>query len=390
MNFKLSIFFVLAVSAMMANAALNDGLVFDLDLSKGDTIANGRADESEISDSMTVSAAKPFAVGKIQYFENDESFVPVSVKNLDVVNPWFGFNSETNSLPCLYFPQPLKIEDNKTYGSGQYVNFSGIPVNSNCSIYVRFKWDGNVDNTAHNCFIAMNGYAWSNDRGWGVGLHTIANNPSRAKLMAMVGQKSHAAGIDSANGFDVEADRWYDAIYAFKSLENGGCEVKMWLCKDYGRCGLVTTSNEVSLPSGGITNSVSTYGFWLGGENSVIDKLSSWTEIGRNRMKNVFRGAIADVKVWNRVLDDREADLVFSGFTGEKWSIGAANGSNDEFAETAKSSVFKVDADKWSEFPKALDSSCMEVTISYPLRETEVRMPQVLTVIPVIPDELML
>ena len=74
MNFKLHIFAVLAVAGITASAALNDGMVFSLDLSKGDANGNGRADASEISDRMTVSAATPLKVSKIQYFENDAEF----------------------------------------------------------------------------------------------------------------------------------------------------------------------------------------------------------------------------------------------------------------------------------------------------------------------------
>ena len=59
MNFKLHIFAVLSVSVMMAGAALNDGLVFDLDLSAGDVNGNGRAEANEVRDRMSVSAAVP-------------------------------------------------------------------------------------------------------------------------------------------------------------------------------------------------------------------------------------------------------------------------------------------------------------------------------------------
>ena len=388
MNFKLYIFAVLAVAGITASAALNDGMVFSLDLSKGDANGNGRADASEISDRMTVSAATPLKVSKIQYFENDADFSPITISNMDVVNPWFGFNSETNSLPCLYFPQSVKTGENGTVlGSGQYVNFSGVPVNSSCSVYLRFKWDGNIDNTAHNCFIAMNGYAWSSNQGWGVGLYTRLNYPDQAKLMVMVGKATHNKGIGTED-FNIKAGQWYDVIYTFSDLGEGKCEAKMWLCKDYGRCGLVTSTN-VCLDAS-VANPVGSYGFWFGGENlSSTSGFSSWTDMSSNKAKNVFRGAIADVKIWNRVLDAKEVDLVFSGFTGEKWSIGAANGSNAEFAKTAARSVYKVDVDKWTDFPGSLDSSCNEVTVSYPLREREVRLPQVLTVVPVLSDGLM-
>ena len=368
------------VAGMTAIAALNDGMVFSLDLSKGDANGNGRADASEISDRMTISAANPFVVDAIQNIEGDNEYDPVKLIDIDVTDPWFGLNSLTNNRPCLYFPQQTRVVDVDgvvtTNCSAQFVRFNDIVVDCDCTVYVRFRWDGNTVKESHNCFIAMNGYQWTNNNGWGLGLYAYRNNQDEADLLVMVGRASKRM-------LKVKSGKWYDVVFTLKSIDSTSCATDVYLCEENGWRGNVAVVSETMGTN--LNVAASSYGFWLGGE---CRQVTSWPAVTANAAKNVFRGAIADVKVWNRVLDSKEVDLVFSGFTGEKWSVGAANDSSSEFAKTAKTQVFNVDVDKWSDFPGVLDSSCMEVAISCPLRETEERMPQVLTVVPVLSDEL--
>ena len=102
---------MVAAFVVSAGAALNDGLVFDLDLSAGDVNGNGRAEANEVRDRMSVSAAVPVTAAEVRCMETGGEVHTVAMPTLDVYDPWFGLSSATNGIPCLYFPQTVTTID---------------------------------------------------------------------------------------------------------------------------------------------------------------------------------------------------------------------------------------------------------------------------------------
>ena len=372
-----------AAFVVSAGAAQNDGLVFDLDLSAGDVNGNGRAEANEVRDRMSVSAAVPVTAAEVRCMETGGEVHTVAMPTLDVYDPWFGLSSATNGIPCLYFPQTVTTIDGAVKCSAEYVKFAKPPVTSSCTVHLRFRWDGNTIAASHNCFIAMNGYYWGGDRGWGVGLYEYANNANEADMLVMIGTSS-ANTKDKNTSIKVHSGRWYDAVYVLDKVGDTGCRVTMYLCEESGYRSTVKTYSQ-TFDKGINLTPVDSYGFWIGGENRT--HYDDWPSTTANAVANVFRGAIADVRVWNRALDADEVNAVFSGSSGERWNIGAANGSCDEFGAESVPDVFNVDAHSWAEFPRSLTASRAELAVSAPLKEGEERMPQVLTFVPVLSDK---
>lgn len=365
-----------AISMSTATAALNDGLVFALDLSKGDANENGYADPAEIANRMDFSSDAPATVSVKSIVDDVNGNETVMMTEMPVYDPWFGLNSLTNDLPCLYFPQTVKTVDGVTCCAAEYVAFNRNFATSDCTIHVRFKWDGNTVPDSHNCFIAMNGYSWSNNRGWGLGLYEWSSVSTEADLLVMVGKQSVRA-------LKLYSGEWYDAVCTMEKVDGTNCNVTCYLCRENGYRSKVESFSG-KLFSASITPS--NIGFWLGGENR---NESGWRPVSANTAKNVFRGAIADVKLWNRVLNADEVNLLFSGLTGERWNVGAENGGNSEFGvEDAAPDVFNVDTDSWSAFPRALTDARQEFTVSAPWQASENRLPQILSVTPILSDEI--
>ena len=376
---KLTFAAFVAVTSMAFGVSLNDGLVFDLDLSAGDANGNGRVDKEEVSDRITAHAATPNTVSAIQYNESllAEGFEPITINPADVTDPYHGLWSVTNSRPCLYFPQSMP---DSTKCAAHYVKFKTCPINSDCTVRLRFKWDGNTYTGSHNIFIAMNGYQWTAPGyGWGVGLLSYGSTSgmTAAKLLNMVGQKSHT-------GLSVTAGIWYDVVYTIEAIDDSSCKVAMYLCAESSASGSyrpAITHTSATLATK-LSPIYSSNGFWLGGENKGT---AAWVATTANTAKNVFRGTIADVQVWNRILSADEVCMLFSGARGEIWSIGAANGKADEFGDaTDTPATFNVETDAWGDFPRSLDASRTEVTLSAPWQEANTNMPQVLTITPLL------
>ena len=372
--------FSVLIFAGSSYAGVNDGLVFSLDLSRGDANANGRADAAEIGDRMSVSATTPRMSDAVKYID-EADYQPVEICPVDVPTPYFGAASATNRVNGLRFFQTTATIDGVAKGPGDYVHFATPPVTSNATVFLRFRWNGNNCADTHNIPIVANGYAWTSPGyGWLCGIYGYWSNLNEGDLFVMVGQKTYRESNESGK---IRAGEWYDVVFTLEYQSATSCRVTYYRCR-----GLPDYHNAVTCGSSVLEadlTKTASRGFWLGGENYSA---GGWIAMTANNAKNAFRGTIADVRVWNRVLTEREVRLLMTGATGEKWTVGAANGSADEFGHPSEvSATYDPQTGVWKNFPKQLDAARPETTLSASLSESEVGLPLVLKIVPILSGE---
>ncbi|MBO5931978.1 MAG: hypothetical protein J6Q70_07085, partial [Clostridia bacterium] len=141
---KTPFLFVIFTALSVFAGGVNDGLVFSLDFSAGDTNGDGDADKEEIVDAMTRFAATPRIPSHVRTISGtaaDDVYVPISIQTMDVTSP---YRNTTSSRPCLYFSQKATSIDGVNYRSAQSVQYDACPVTGACTIFTRFKLDGAV------------------------------------------------------------------------------------------------------------------------------------------------------------------------------------------------------------------------------------------------------
>ena len=99
-----------------------------------------------------------------------------------------------------------------------------------------------------------------------------------------------------------------------------------------------------------------------------------------------FRGAVREVRLWNRCLSEEEMRMVFAG-QQQGWSIGAENNSADEFSDTECAGVFNPRTMSWNKMRKTLTSATPSVSITSTFPEDRRYLPRTLHIKPILSAE---
>ena len=357
-----------------------DGLAFDLDMQ--DVNANGVVDASDRIGNAIKFSASDAADAYDKAWSADSTYgayVP-GFRTLDVAAPMTP--STTNAQTCLYFPQQIVASDT-VFNSRVDLANCGI-MGKVATFFVRFKWEGAVAE-ANNCNVALllNGCTdgwWSNFRGYVLTIRTYANKPNEGYLNVAGGQKRTGNWSNP-----IGTNGWVDCFMSVypspttPGLSNGD----IYFCATPGISNKSFVKPELKHyhfdDSAAMTNlqatAATSLALRLGGARNDV-------HAGASYRTESFRGAIAEVKGWKRILTEDEMWCVMSGFHGATFSVGVRNGSADEFAASGAAEVFDPATMPWQRMKKSLDASDRTLTIAATIPAVSANRARVLEIAP--------
>ncbi len=114
----------------------------------------------------------------------------------------------------------------------------------------------------------------------------------------------------------------------------------------------------------------------VGGESSALLGLTA------DGFAKAFRGYIAEVKGWNRLLTTNEMWTVMGGHYGGTWDVGTQNDSADEFGAGEAEDPFDPTSMAWQKMKKSLTSADRTLTLKFPIDSNQVDLARFLEVSP--------
>ena len=380
-----------SISAFAGNPA--DGLRFMLDFRTSETnitsvsVGNALKASGSSASAVTVTGGST-ATNKVHQ---------VPVKCVTPMYPW-----QTNDVYALCFPQRTKYVENNGVSELRVnpvcLEFSGSAIKSERqTTYARFRWGGPIDDTTSTvAWMILNGYNWGATGtdgtvgvGWGVGIKYI-NNIGRISVMAT--QTSQDLKWDGCPV--IEKDVWYDLFISFEPDQSDATKSKVTLSFVKPSTSSIVDGELVyAMPSMqtmvlGAANKLKRHTYSdgysslrLGAENTA-DSYQPTTYNGGSYAKG-FRGEIAKLMTWNRLLSDEEKWQVMSGSWGSTFRLGFENGSADEFSSDTTSNNVWSPTDSWSVVRRSLTADNPSLTIRDVVPEQEIGIGKILHIKPV-------
>ena len=345
-----------------------DGMVFDLDVQ--DLNGNGVIESSDkIGNAMKVSASDAAAAYSKSWSTTDNAMFSAYSPNfsvMDVAAPMTPFT--TNEQTCLYFPQ--HVDGDTAFNSRVDLANGGI-MGEVATFFVRFKWEGAVAE-ASNCNIAllMNGCSdgyWSNKKGFGLVIRTYANKPSKGYLNVTVPQSRTGAWNDTVS---IASGSWVDCFVSVypSPTDREKSNADVWICETpafngsaFGQPVVKGCHFDDSSALPRMVSSASTYaGLRFGSERNDV-------YAGAAYRSTAFRGAIAAVKGWRRLLTEDEMWCVMAGLHGGIFHAGVPDGKADEFGASGTAATFDPTAMPWQKMKKSLTAADRALALSVPI-----------------------
>ena len=356
---------IVAVFRRIHFDGLYDGLVYDLNLSLAEGHAGETAQPAMIYNSMANSTSigrqTAVAVGA-QYAGSDQDHIPAQ--------PYI--TKEQTVLPvgtsldctCIRLPQPTYTNAEQTAiksGRGG-VRLCNDCIDGEATVHVRFRWDGPMGNAGNISGIPIfaNGFNKTGNEGFSVGLYGIKNNFSNGLLSFSFGKKTidHGGGVadgQTRTSYKIFFNRWHDLVVSLSRVGDGTTAYTFHLGFLEGGTRQRYTFSGIASNDCLAVSSLSRY-MALGTVFTEGAGDSDWnsTAINAGTNLNGFRGSIAKLKVWNRKLSPVEANALFANADGNRWTIGAPDGSSDEFGLEELPETYDPETMPWREFPREL------------------------------------
>lgn len=345
-----------------------DGMVFDLDVQ--DLNGNGVIESSDkIGNAMKVSASDAAAAYSKSWSTTDgatfSAYSP-SFSVLDVAAPMTPFT--TNTQTCLAFPQ--FVSGGNIFNSRVDLANGGI-MGEVATFFIRFKWDGAVEDAQCNPVLLMNGCngSWyqAGGKGFAIRIRTYATNRQKGYLTF------HVQGSNSsmANDVVVYAGSWVDCFVSVypsptdATKSNG--DIYICATPDVGGDGKYGEPKLNSYHVGDSGNvkrmsseSSASAKLLIGNERNAVNASST-------HGKEAFRGAIAAVKGWRRLLTEDEMWCVMAGLHGGIFHAGVPDGKADEFGASGTAATFDPTAMPWQKMKKSLTAADRALALSVPI-----------------------
>lgn len=388
---RLTEFLVMAATfalSFTASANIDDGLLWVFKAKEG--VANGSTSSSDFRDQLTVSAATT----KTFTFNHPDGY-PIYFTNMTVKSGVA--NATYENQPCLFLPQTTNWVDGVVYSYEQNV---GIPKamlsksTEGASFYARLKWLGRSRPSAqtypynYSFSIFDNGCNWANS-GWGVRFSEYNGLSGDAWLGAYVASSSLSCSSGNLVEDESEWDKrkvlgkacaisksqdWVDVGVTFRcNHEEGKTYVTFFKCHcDSGRISIGRTWTDKLLAAPALNGSL--FGTTSAGEH-----------VGGTISGN-FRGAVSEIRLWDRCLSEDEMRTVFAG-QPQGWTVGADNGSADEFSDTECVSEFNPRTMQWSKMRKTLTAANPSVSLTATFPADRRYLPRTLHIKPIISND---
>ena len=366
--------FIFAFSAIASD--IDDGLLWMFKAKSG--LADGTTDMSNFRDQLTVSATTPKQLtfgsveGHAPYFTNIT--VKAGVPNATYENQ-----------TCLYLDQPTNSVDGvlHLYQQSITVPKAYLATGTEVSFFARIKWDGRCfpnsgDTYPYNYAVPLfsNGHVWSdaaNSKGWSVWLNMDGGVWNNSSLRVVVGNKQSNPSSDALKIYS--SDGWVDLAVTLRK-DGSKTYVTYFVCKSAAHDVRVATY-ELDNPA---FNAPTGNGS-IGSDMPKGDYSGSYSGKCWN-----FRGAIGEMRLWNRCLSEEEMRTVFAG-QQQEFSVGVENNSADEFSDTECVSGFSPRTMQWNCMRKTLTAANPSVALTVTLPAERRNLPRVLHVKPILSGE---
>ena len=386
---------VAAVSAINLRATFRkpgnalDGMLFDLDI-RGDVNVDGLVSTGEAGNALKAGATNAATFYSSSATTSSEYSVP-SYLSADVTLPYFPM-ATNRAQTCFYFPQQVIEGESVTNVFRTQVSLENCVIEGPVmTLYARFRWDGpvlpKVDN--HPSFV-NNGYSrWHVDSlGQGFALRLmIPANTSNAYFGCLT--PMHTVAKNSAVDPYITAGKWVDCFYLLypSPTDPAKSNVDVWFCQEPNWNTANGAFNSPTLQHVHFDDSanllVSITSAARGNFIRLGTEGTGLLNATEGNAHKTFRGAIASVKGWNRLLTTNEMWSVMAGQHGGTWHVGVPDDAADEFgADGATAEPFDPTADKWQTMKKALTAADRTLTLTFPLRTEEAGLPRLLVLSP--------
>ncbi len=372
----LGVFFTLCLS-LSAAANVGDGLLWIFKARDG--VADGTTDTSNFRDMLTVSAETTKRVefssveGRAPYLTN--MTVKAGVPN----------TSETET--CLYLGQPTNYVDGvlQVHLQSVAVPKAYLATGTEASFFARIKWEGRCfpnsgDAYPYNYAVPLfsNGHFWgtsATSRGWSVWLNADGGVSDNAALRVVVGNK-HSSPSDAALKV-YASDGWVDLAVTLRK-DGDKTHVTYYICKSSSH-NVRVVAYELDDPAFNDPTDDGSIGSDMPSKVYSADgnyKGKSWN----------FRGAIGEMRLWDRCLAEDEMRAVFAG-QPQGWSVGVENGSADEFSDAECVDGFNPRTMQWGAMRKTLTAGNRSVSLSATFPADRRSLPRALRLKPILSAE---
>lgn len=313
-----------AVVALGAFAHVYDGMYFDLKC-RGDVDGNGRLDLDEVVNAMAVGSS---AGGASIYGNSNPNPSTHELIGFTEETEWrFFYNDPSPVRKAIRLPQSY-YRDNENNCNCLYkdaVVFSVPAATAPCTegrtMFVRFYWEGwpYPGNLVNESIIASDSWSYNGKAGYALSLSPYGDDMA---LQVWLADKNNKVKRNTSIAI-ISSNKWYDVAIR---LDTNGEKTTARTC--FGGGGNLdhwdgTDQFSVPLVADGAGRLV------IGAENYDTSKYGVCI-LGKQGPK-VFKGKIAELKIWNRSLSDAELEAVFRNETGVSAMAGVVNGSSDEF-----------------------------------------------------------
>ena len=290
---------------------------------------------------------------------------------------------------CIYYPQ-YSISSSSLFGvrtETRQVCVEG-PV---ATFYVRFLWEGSTRPSMQNwSTVLMNGIDGIqklNVHGQGLALRLQAPaNTTRAYPSVYVCSSTgnyESSDVDLGSDMYIDANRWVDCVVSVypSPTDDSLSNADIWFCQapasssDRPVLKHRHVGNSMAFPR--MTTSASV------NSSIMLGAAASGSGINNSNASKAFRGAIAKVQAWKRLLSESEIWALMTGSYGGNFSVGVANESEDEFgAAGVTEETFNPATMAWRQMKKSLTASDRTLTIEVPLTAVNSGLPRMLEIAP--------
>ena len=374
-----------------AVANIDDGLLWVFKAKEG--VADGSTDSSCFRDQLTVSAATT----KTLTFNYPEGY-PICFTNMTVKSGVA--NATYENQPCLFLEQPTNWVDGIIHSYEQNVTIPNAMLSKStegASFYARLKWLGRSrpmvgEKYPYNYDFSIfdNGHVWdANGRGWMFRFGAYGGSWNNANLEVVIKNKRvtcssgnrvtdeslWTAGKILGSYCDIYTSyEWVDVAVTLRyASEEGRTYVTFFKCHSGG--------HDVSIGRGFVEQSLAA----PTSNGKAFGPTTAGEHVDGNTMGN-FRGAVSEMRLWDRCLSEDEMRTVFAG-QPQGWTVGADNGSADEFSDTECTSDFNPRTMQWSKMRKTLTAANPSVSFTATLPADRRYLPRTLHIKPILSED---
>ena len=361
----------LALGPASASGGVFDDAKFKLDI-RGDANGNAYIDANEVGDALDFSAASP----KKTYYGGGNGQCSITAAQyasggFDTYGtmPYISEDSSLSGNPaCVVFPQETKTVSGSAYWAryGLRIQNAAVPPGSDgyATIYARFRWDGKT--SSPNLLV---GNGWNGSFNSKNGQSVYLTNDGKIGLVV--------SNQYTASSAKLTAGKWYDVFVTTHNETIGGV-LKAVSDIRLSEVGSASTSTAVH------TNAY--HMGWTSGNTLLVIGCYLVNSTGWVKETNprAFKGAVANVMLWNRALSTAEMFEVTAAPLGGEWQIGAANGSANEFDDANPVAVYDVQTMPWRMMRKTLDASNPSLSLAMTMTSREHQMNRALAFTPIL------